>query len=413
MKNKIILIIFILITLIYLLTKNKIISYFVLKIFKNCKYGSFEIIHNEKSLIKVVNDNYKLVKVFIKNPEYFFVRIYEDSDLGLGELYMEEEWTSDDILLFLTYMALNINNKDIPKSRLLNVYSKNNKVDEDRIKHHYDVGNDFYLTFLTDELSAYTCGIWLNSNDTLNDAQYRKVNIIIKKLNIKPNHKILDMGCGWGKIANYVSKTTKCNVTGVTLSDEQVKYANENYDKNVKIIKMHYLDLLKDKNNKFDYIYCIGLLEHVRYENYNDFFGCIKQILKPNCNFLLHTIINTEPKNDPSRIDKSFISEYIFPGGQIPNNDWITDSIIKNDLSLVHVEIFGGQHYAETLKHWRMNMLKNKDFIIKKYGKQLLNKYDFYLAICEAGFRANKLSLGHYLIKNDNINNLSNNFIYL
>ena len=257
-----------------------------------------------------------------------------------------------------------------------------------------------------DDLSAYSCGIWQNDTDTLNDAQYRKVNIIINKLNPKHNSNILDIGCGWGKIANYVANKTKSLVDGITLSDEQVKYAKQNYKNNVNIINMHYLKL----NKQYDYIYSIGMFEHVRYENYNDFFKCIKRILKPNGRMLLHTIIDTERK-ESNYIEKTFMSEHIFPGGQIPNNDWITEHIVRNELSIIHYEYYGGQHYAKTLNTWYKNMVLNKKYVLENYGEKIFRTYEYYFNICEAGFRSGKMGVGHYLIVNNQINSLTNNYI--
>lgn len=172
-------------------------------------------------------------------------------------------------------------------------------------------------------------------------------------------------------------------------------------------MRKHYLDL----DDKYDYIYSIGMFEHVTYKNYDSFFKCIKKILKPNGKFLLHTIISTE-KTDPKYIDKTFVSEHIFPESQIPNNDWITDSITKNGLSLVHSEFFGGQHYANTLNEWYGNLQKNKDELITLYGIKLYLTYEYYFNICIAGFKCGQMGICHYLISNSNVNSLDNSFVH-
>jgi cyclopropane-fatty-acyl-phospholipid synthase len=249
----------------------------------------------------------------------------------------------------------------------------------------------------------------LNQPDTLNDAQYNKVNTIIKKLQAKPGSSILDIGCGWGKIANYIANTTKSKVTGITISDEQEKYGLTTYNPDVvKIINMDYRGL----KEQFDCIYSIGMFEHVRYENYDNFFQIIKKILKPGGRFVLHTIITFDESNKISRQGDNFVTTHIFPGGQIPQNDWIIQKARASGLNVVHFEGFGGQHYAKTLKTWRENIWKEKDYIRTKYPEQLLLKYDYYFAICEAGFNTGILGIGHYVIVPEPILSLENSFNY-
>lgn len=404
-----ILLVIVILFIMYYLFRTTIYQYCILKIFKNFKYGNFELIDEKYNnvILSKINDKKKpFVKVYIQNKEKFFNSVWNDGELGIGESYVKEYWYSDNLLDFLTILALNRNNEYIPKFNFYNFYNKNLEKDKNNIMHHYDVGNDFYETFLKDKLSAYTCGFFLTNNTTLDQAQLNKVDTIIKKMNAEKNKTILDIGCGWGKIANYVSEKTKCKVTGITIAKEQVKYIKENL-KNVDVIEQDY----RKVDKQFDYIYSIGMFEHVRYENYDVFFNMIKRCLNKNGRFVLHTIISTE-KTNCDIVSETFISKHIFPGGQIPNNDWITNSIIRSGLNIIHTEFFGGQHYAKTLHIWRENMLKNKEYIVKHYGLDLLKTYEYYFAVCEAMFSTGTMGIGHYVITNNNIVNLDNNFVY-
>jgi len=393
---------------------------YLLYILGKFKIGNFELISTENQqilsenaskqqelLLGVVNDvNKPIVKVYIKNKDKFFTSICDNLERGFGESYMEGVWYSDNLLEFLTILVLNQHNEYIPKFNVVNFYSKSLSSDKQNIKSHYDVGNDFYQTFLTDKLSTYSCGFWKNELTTLDEAQHNKVNIIISKLRPEPNKTILDIGAGWGKIASYVSEVTKCHVTGITISDEQAKFASESYNQNnVIILNMDYRLLSK----QFDYIYSIGMFEHVRYENYDEYFSIIKKCLKPNGRFLLHTILNLEPSN-PSILNDSFVSKHIFPGGQFPTNDWITDAVFRSNLNIIHTEFYGGQHYAKTLNTWNKNMLEKSDYIVQKYDMELLKKYEYYFNICEAMFRCGTVGIGHYLITNEQIVSLDNNY---
>ena len=154
------------------------------------------------------------------------------------------------------------------------------------------------------------------------------------------------------------------------------------------------------------------MFEHVGYKNYDVFFQMINRCLEPNGRCVLHTIISTT-MNDPYDVDNNtFINTYIFPGGQIPNNDWILDKIKSNGLNVIHFESFGGQHYAKTLDAWRNNMLNSADYVKKHFSEELLLKFDYYFSICRSGFITGNLAIGHYIIVHDEKLSINNSFNY-
>jgi len=375
--------------------------------------GNFILVDSlsSKEILKVVNEPGKPIPIItIRDQNNFFTSIYEKSELGLGESYMRGEWKCDNLIEFLNTLCLNQSNYNIPSISLQVVSSSSKDYDKSNIVHHYDVGNDFYLQFLRDDLNAYSCGFWFSPSDNLNTAQYNKVNTIIKKLNVKQGSSILDIGCGWGKIAQYVASQTKSKVTGITISNEQEKYATSTYNpEQVIVIDMDYRNI----SGTFDYIYSIGMFEHVRYENYDTFFQVIKKCLRPDGRMVLHTIITLDKSNTICKSGDNFVTTHIFPGGQIPQNDWIVNKARSNGLNIVHFEGFGGQHYARTLKTWRENMWKEREYIRTKYTEELMLKYDYYFAICEAGFNTGILGIGHYIIVNQSILSLTNSFCHL
>ena len=354
--------------------------------------GNFMLIDSDDNeIIRIENDSKKSTPIIkIINEDNFFTKIFALGEVGLGESYVNGDWESNDLSGFMNSMALNMNNIRVPDISVGNIFNMDLDYDKSNIVHHYDVGNDFYMKFLKDDLSAYTCGFWFNPTDTLNDAQYNKINTIIKKMNPEENKRILDIGCGWGKIANYVANKTKCKVVGITISDEQVLYANQTFNKdNVQILNMDY----RLVNEKFDYIYSIGMFEHVRYENYDCFFKMIKRCLNKDGRFVLHTIISFDQNNKKAKKEGKFVTKHIFPGGQIPCNDWILEKVRNNGLNIIHFEGFGGQHYARTLKKWRKYMIESKAYILEKYGIELFlhllkfkmptlnfNFYNFYIS---------------------------------
>lgn len=374
--------------------------------------GNFILVNSfsGEELVSIINQPEKLIPIVkINNENNFFSSIYEKSELGLGESYMRGEWSCDNLVEFLNTLCVNHSNPNIPSISLEIISSSSQDYDKSNIVHHYDVGNDFYLQFLRDDLNAYSCGFWFTPTDTLNDAQYNKVNTVIKKLNAQPGSSILDIGCGWGKIAQYVSNKTKSKVTGITISNEQEKYANSTYNpEQVVVIDMDYRKI----TGTFDYIYSIGMFEHVRYENYDSFFQVIKKCLRPGGRMVLHTIISFDKSNTTCKSGDNFVTTHIFPGGQIPQSDWILNKARDNGLNVSHFEGFGGQHYAKTLKTWRQNMWNERDYIRSKYPEELMLKYDYYFAVCEAGFNTGMLGIGHYIIVNEPILSLTNSFGY-
>lgn len=344
----------------------------------------FEINRSDEVIGKVYTSDFASVcKALVKN-----------GDIGFGEEYMKGTWTSPDLIkLFMTFI---INDKELQSKNRYNTieYSDDSK----NIKSHYDAGNDFYLEFLRDDLNAYSCGFYYCKSDDLNQSQYNKLNTVIKKLEIKPGMKILDIGCGWGKIMNYVSKQTNAVVEGITLSTEQVNYINNTY-KHLKAYELHFRDLPTSLNGTYDRVYVIGMIEHVRCPNYKKFLQKIYDLLKPGGRLVLHTI--TFGVNSFSTCEgqtKTFISEYIFPGGQIPNREWLVKDAGEVGLKLVHMEVYGGQHYGKTLTDWRNHVLERKELLrTKGYGDEFIRKYDYYMAECAASFYCDRMNITHFV----------------
>lgn len=325
-------------------------------------------------------------------------KVILDGDIGLGELYMEGNWTSPDMLKL--FMVLLINDDKVQKNKGDKGLHKRD--DKANIKHHYDVGNDFYLSFLTDDIHAYTCGFFFCPNDTLNDAQYNKIETIISKLEIEKDQKVLDMGCGWGSCAYYIANKTKSKVDGVTISDEQEMYIQENIP-NMKVYNMSYIDLPHELNGYYDKIYTIGMIEHVRCVNYNVFFDKISKLLNDKGRYVLHTITYSDTCHTNSTRqsqNESFISKYIFLGGQVPKREWIIESSNRANLKLIHMEIYPGQHYGRTLQIWKQNLLENSDKIKKMgYDEKIIKMYEYYFTECEALFFSGKMEITHFIFE--------------
>lgn len=345
-------------------------------------------------------DNQQKIIVKILDKKDFIDSLWSKGEVGLGESYSRGSWSCNRLYEFLKLLIKNQSKLQSYRNKI-SYNTQSSKEDKKSISHHYDVGNDFYSTFLTDKFQTYSCAIWSQSSDkeSLDTAQQKKIDIIIRKLNLKPNAQVLDIGCGWGIIADYVSTKTGSNVTGITLSENQLNFANAIPNSNLKFLLKDYRHL--PESTKYDGIYSIGMLEHVRGQNFDLFFNKIHNILKPGGKFVLHTIISGREKMDQKNALDCYVTTHIFPNGQIPHLNWIEKAVRDNNMQMQHVEYFGGQHYAETLKVWKQQMTSKSGKILELgYNESLLRSYEYYFTICEAAFRIGDLHVAHVIIVN-------------
>ena len=248
--------------------------------------------------------------------------------------------------------------------------------------HHYDISDDLYDLFL-DSKRQYSCGYFKNENDNLETAQNNKINHIIKKLNIQPNQKVLDIGSGWGSLAIEIAKTSQCEVTGITLSENQFKYSVKkakelNLENQVTFKLMDY----REMKEKFDRIVSVGMFEHVGRKFYNKFYNQINKLMKNDGVALIHTIGSTNPPRNPH----PWITKYIFPGGYTPSMSEVTIPIEKSGLIVSDIEVLR-MHYSYTLRHWKQRFLDNKSKILAMFDEKFFRMWEFYLTSCELVFK--------------------------
>ena len=250
------------------------------------------------------------------------------------------------------------------------------------IARHYDISDDLYDLFL-DSKRQYSCAYFKNENDSLETAQNNKIDHIIKKLNLKPNQKVLDIGSGWGSLAIEIAKKTQCQVLGITLSESQFEYSKKkakemNMDNQVEFRLCDY----REVKEKFDRIVSVGMFEHVGRKFYRTFFKKMYEILNKDGIALLHTIGSVNPPRQP----QPWITQYIFPGGYTPSLSQMTIPIEKSGLILSDLEILR-MHYSHTLRHWKENFIKNKNKALKMFDEKFVRMWEFYLTSCETTFR--------------------------
>ena len=348
--------------------------------------------HSKKYIIGLPkNKNPITVKILDKKLHY---KLLFRPDLYFGEAYSDgsiviENGTLTDFL-DITLMNLgrgefnffsNLINKLNGSYRYLTNFNfiKRSKLN---VVHHYDISEALYDLFL-DPKKQYSCAYFKNENDSLETAQNNKIQHIIKKLNIQPNQKILDIGCGWGSLAIDIAKSTNCEVTGITLSENQFNYCTKkakelNLGNQVKFKLVDYRQL----DEKFDRIVCVGMFEHVGRKFYKKFFNQIEKLLNDDGVSLIHTIGSVNPPRDPH----PWITKYVFPGGYTPSLSEVVIPIEKANLIISDIEVLK-LHYSHTLRHWKENCINNKEEIIKMFDGKFFRMWEFYLASCESAFK--------------------------
>ena len=278
------------------------------------------------------------------------------------------------------------------------------------VKHHYDIGEDLYDLFLDKKHRQYSCAYYLKEDESLEDAQQNKINHIIKKLNLKPGQKVLDIGCGWGGMAFEIARQSQCEVTGISLSENQIEYC-KNKAKELKMDNQVNFELCdyREIKDKFDRIVSVGAFEHFGKKFYKTFFKKIKNILNDDGVILLHTIGSIDPPGPP----QTWIQKRIFPGGIVPSLSDMVGPIEKTGLIISDCETLI-HHYDKTLKAWLERFLQNKEKAKYMYNKEFVRMWEFYLSSCSAAFKFRDLVVYQLqLVKNfSSIPSNRRNYIY-
>lgn len=263
------------------------------------------------------------------------------------------------------------------------------------VAHHYDLSGALYDLFL-DADRQYSCAYFARPDMTLEEAQAAKKAHIARKLRLEPGMRVLDIGSGWGGLALTLARDYGADVTGITLSTEQLAMARRRAEQaglaeRVKFELMDYRHVAE----RFDRVVSVGMFEHVGIGFYDTYFRKIREVLKPDGIAMVHTIGRAGPPGPTN----SFIAKYIFPGGYTPALSEMMASVERSGLIGADVEILR-LHYAETLKEWRRRFLDHREQAEALYDARFCRMWDLYLASCEASFRVGgqvvfQVQLGH------------------
>jgi cyclopropane-fatty-acyl-phospholipid synthase len=339
-----------------------------------------------------INGN-RACDIKVHNPA-LFKRILQEGSLGFGESYMDGWWDCERLdVLFTRVLQAGVDER-LPKNlsdivriaytRLFNLQSRKRAWQVG--KEHYDIGNDLFRAML-DPYMQYSCGYWKEA-ETLEQAQLAKLKMICEKLQLKPGMSLLDIGCGWGGLAQYAAENYGVTVHGVTISAEQQKLAQERCaGLDVEILLQDYRDL----NRQFDRIVSVGMFEHVGPKNYDTYFRVAARNLKPDGLFLLHTI----GANQTNLHVDAWINKYIFPNGCLPSVRHIAEAsegrFVMEDWHNI------GADYDRTLMAWYENFKQAWPMLSEGYSERFERMFTYYLNACAGAFRSRDIQLWQVL----------------
>ena len=331
------------------------------------------------------------------NNSDVFARLIREGDLGFCDAYLDGWWSTPDLQVFLD--LVHADNDEMydafPGMGMVRAWEKfrfwlqsNSKSQAKKnISYHYDLGNDFYKLWL-DETMTYSSAIFKTGQESTESAQIEKYSSLVDQMGAKEGDHILAIGCGWGGFAEYAAKERGLKVTGLTISKEQLKYA----ENRIKVAGLSHLVNFKlqdyrDERGKYDGIASIEMFEAVGEKYWPAYFDCVKNCLYPGKQATLQIITIQEARWEIYRRGVDFIQKYIFPGGMLPSPAVLRSEVERAGLKVVNSIEFG-ESYSQTLRRWHETFNVKWDEISEMgFDDRFRRMWNFYLTSCASTFR--------------------------
>jgi cyclopropane-fatty-acyl-phospholipid synthase len=339
--------------------------------------------------------------------ESIYLDLLSQADWGLGWGFVDRKWDSKAPRNVALIFMLNEHvfkpyvpwmNRLSPAMRVVTLQNRLDQSAEEEIRKRtvsacYDVGNDFFGWVLGPSM-VYTCAIWPHADASLEEAQENKLRIVTEKARIDAGHRVLDLGCGWGTLCDYIQRTTGARVRGVALAREQIDWARGHHPD----CEFEYADY-PSVGGSWDRIVSVGMAEHVGREKLDEFMQQVSELLVPGGRFVMHTMCSYDDVLMMNATERwtSFAS-VAMPNGDVPSFSNVIRSAMKTgDLRLVHSETFG-VHYARTGNAWARNLERNRERIVEAYSERLYRTYEYSWAMGSSAFETG-LSLAHFVFE--------------
>ena len=325
-----------------------------------------------------------------------FERLLREGQLGFCDAYLDGQWSTPDLQAFMDY--IHADNDEVfdsfPGQKLVQFYERfrfwmqgNSKGQAlKNISHHYDLGNDFYGLWL-DKTMTYSSAIFEDGQDSLEKAQTAKYASMVDQMGVKAGDHVLEIGCGWGGFAEYAAKDRGLNVTCLTISKEQIKYAQDRINAAglTELVKFKLQDY-RDETGVYDGIASIEMFEAVGEKYWPSYFQTVHDRLKPGAHATLQIITVRNDRFDVYRKGVDFIQKYIFPGGMLPSPEVLAQQVEKAGLNVVKSIEFG-ESYSQTLRRWHDTFNDKWDQVVAMgFDDRFRRMWNFYLTSCAATF---------------------------
>ena len=388
----------------------KITEKFVLNKLKNISQGNLKLINYDGKVYHFGDLESKLSSdIKINNPN-FYLNVVMGGSSALGEAHMKKNFYTSNLTNLIELTARNINTiysfsgslkLQKIKNFLKKIFASNTKSKSKKyISKHYDLGNEFFSSWL-DKSLTYSSAVYKNEKDDLEIAQRNKFQELINLMNIKDGNKVLEIGCGWGGFAEFLAKNYDVSVDCITISKNQYEFTKKkifNSGLNNKV-NVKFLDY-RDLKEKYDHVASIEMIEAVGEKYMDQYFGTIKNVLNYGGTAAIQGIVIKDELFERYRANEDFIQKYIFPGGFLPSIQFMENLIKKKGLKLEKINTYSDD-YARTLAIWRKNFLRAWEKIsplgFDEYFKRM---WEFYLSYCEGGFKSRNINLIQFSMSN-------------
>ncbi|WP_292288787.1 cyclopropane-fatty-acyl-phospholipid synthase family protein [Marivita sp.] len=336
-----------------------------------------------------------VAEVHVHNDD-LFARLIRDGDLGFCDAYLEGWWSTPDLQAFMDFVHGDNNEvyDSFPGKNLLQMYEKlrfwlqsNSKRQAKRnISYHYDLGNDFYALWLDDTMT-YSSALFETGQESLEKAQTAKYASMVDQMGAQAGDHVLEIGCGWGGFAEYAARERGLRVTGLTISEEQYKFAVDRIEKaGLSDLVTFKLQDYRDERGKYDGIASIEMFEAVGQRYWPTYFSSVKECLKPGKNATLQIITVEDARWDVYNRGVDFIQKYIFPGGMLPSPTVLREEIESAGLQVARSIEFG-ESYSQTLRRWHETFNEKWDHVANLgFDDRFRRMWNFYLTSCAATF---------------------------
>ena len=388
----------------------KISERFVLNKLKKISQGNLKLINYDGKVFHFGDLESKLSSDIKINKPNFYLNVIMGGSSALGEAHMKKDFYSSNLTNLIELTARNINTiysfsgslkLQKIKNFLKKIFASNTKSKSKKyISKHYDLGNEFFSSWL-DKSLTYSSAVYKNEKDDLEIAQRNKFQELINLMNIKDGNKVLEIGCGWGGFAEFLAKNYDVSVDCITISKNQYEFTKKkifNSGLNNKV-NVKFLDY-RDLKEKYDHVASIEMIEAVGEKYMDQYFGTIKNVLNYGGTAAIQGIVIKNDLFERYRANEDFIQKYIFPGGFLPSIQFMENLIKKNDLKLEKINTYSDD-YARTLATWRKNFLSAWEKIsplgFDEYFKRM---WEFYLSYCEGGFKSRNINLIQFSMSN-------------